>query len=435
MKVLLFSPVSRRSSIARVSGLVALAMRAQGHDVSVVQSEETPDSGLRARGLDGVPVISWKDRQGVLDAAERVDGVVYQIGDHFGFHRGAVEWLPVLPGTVCLHDFYLADLFNAWAQRDRPRAERILATWYGAPARDFFRLASEPDFVAKTAQLAPMTEWISSMAVAVVTHSSWGIDRVLRSCPGPVRVLALPYEPQVADARPRRTRAVGDEFNVLTYGWIVANKRVESVIESIAADPMLRERTTYRIVGPIEPAERDRLEAKAAGLGVRAIITGEVTDEELASALSQADVVCCLRWPTLEAASASTIEALLCAKAVVVVNAGFYAELPDTVVYKISPEREIAELQDRLRAIEAAPDDAAELGDAAAAWARETFQAHRYAVSLLDVVHEATVAGQMLGAAKFAVETLVGWGGADHTVLSEPTIAPLAQIAGAASRW
>jgi hypothetical protein len=57
--------------------------------------------------------------------------VIYQIGDNYDFHGGAIPWLDKLPGVVCLHDFFVAHLFNGWAQSNRQVAEEVLRLWYG----------------------------------------------------------------------------------------------------------------------------------------------------------------------------------------------------------------------------------------------------------------------------------------------------------------
>lgn len=85
----------------------------------------------------------------------------------------------------------------------------------------------------------------------------------------------------------------------------------------------------YRLIGAVEPEVMSSLSALAARLGVNLVISGEVDDNELERAFTESDVISCLRWPALEAASASAIEVLmLYGKAVIVTDTGFYADIP-----------------------------------------------------------------------------------------------------------
>jgi glycosyltransferase involved in cell wall biosynthesis len=426
VKLVIFSPVAVQSAIGRVTGLLVTALADQGHQVVVVRSEDALHLNAPSRAIP-TRIIPWDDARAVSSAAEAADAVVYQVGDNYSFHRGCLEWLPTLPGIVCLHDYFLGDLFNGWAAQRRPEAEALLRAWYGeAAATPYFSHSDSRSFIADTAETAPMTEWIASMARGVVTHSSWGIARVLAACPGPVRVVPLPYDAPGLAPGPRRAAAAGDaDFTVLTVGHANANKRMESVVRAIGSSPRLLETTVYRLVGRIEPDVDVRLSALADGLGVRLSISGELDDKELQEALDEADVVSCLRLPALEAASASTIEAMLCGKAVIVVGTGFYRDLPDDCVRKVSPEREVDDLRTVLESLQADPSLRAALGERAAEWARATFRADGYAESLTQICGDVAAAVPALEAIRFFAETLVRWGASEEWVTSEDIVAPL----------
>jgi glycosyltransferase involved in cell wall biosynthesis len=426
VRLVIFSPTAVPSAIGRVTGLLVAALIDQGHEVVVVRSEDVSHLDSPSRALP-TRIIRWDDADAVSAVAEASDAVIYQIGDFYSYHRGCLEWLPTLPGIVCLHDYFLGDLFNGWAVQHRPEAETILRAWYGeAVASRYFSHSHATSFIAATADASPMTEWVASMAQGVVTHSSWGIARVLAACPGPVRVVPLPYDSPGLAVGPRRTTTAGNaDFRVLTVGHANANKRMESVIRAIGASPRLLETTVYRLVGRIEPAVDVQLSALADGLGARLSISGEVGDTALWEALDQADVVCCLRLPALEAASASTIEAMLYGKAVIVVDTGFYKDLPDDCVRKVSPEREVDDLRRELESLQADPSARAALGERAAEWARATFRADGYAESLTRICADVAAAAPALEASRFFAETLVRWGASEEWVTTEDIVAPL----------
>ena len=427
MRFVMFSPGLTASAIGRMACMITHALRQQGHRVQVVRTEA---ASLRDQPTHdfGDGVVFWHDTGGVSDAIRAADLAIYQIGNHYGFHEGALEWLRSAPGVVCLHDFFLGNLFHSWAERRRPEAEALLRTWYGEEAvRGYFNHHFTEATITAIHDSAPMTEWVASQALGVVTHSSWGIARVVRACGGPVRVVPLAYTPP--PGWPPTGERTDSRFQVLTVGHVNSNKRAESVIRAIAHSETLRSTTTFRLLGAIIPEVRDRLERLARDCGVRLVISGEVSNDELSVALRDADVVCCLRWPNLEAASASTIEAMQCGKAVVVTDTGFYAELPRDGVVRIHPDREVAELRTQLERLHAAPTERAALGERAARWARATFSPDNYARQLSEIALDCLRAAPVIDMVQDAARQLKLWGGQHFLQLPE-ILQPLRALEG-----
>jgi glycosyltransferase involved in cell wall biosynthesis len=387
MNLLVFTPGAKTSAIGRMTSLVTRELVSAGHGVTVVRSETETLLATPSHDFDA-PVLDWTDHARVLGNARAADGIVYAIGDSYGFHRGALEWLPKLPGLICLHDFFLGDLFHGWAQADLSAANAILRTWYGEEsALRFFSHRTVEDFIEGTRQASPMTEWVCAMASGVITHSNWGVERVLSSCAGPVRVVPLAYD---AASLPSTTSDVavneGDRFRVLTVGHINPNKRVAGVIRAIGNSASLCERTTYRLAGSIRPETAQQLTALAKQCHVDLVISGQVDELTLARAFEEADVVSCLRWPSLEAASASAIEAMLYAKPTIVTDTGFYSEIPDACVVKIDAGRELDDLQAALEHLAVNRDARRALGIEARRWAEATFSAPNYAEAIVQMV-------------------------------------------------
>ena len=430
LNLVLFSPLAPSSAIGRVSRLVVDALLEDDHDVVLVRSED--ERLLRVEPVPvRVPVLEWTSRRAVRGAAEAADAVVYQVGNNFEFHRGCLEWLPQLPGLVALHDFFLGGLFHSWAQRHRSEADSILRTWYGADVAATYFAFEGQAFVDATADEAPMTEWIAAMSQGVIAHSSWGMARVLAACPGPVRSVPLPYDaPALPPLSSRDAPRDGAAFNVLTIGHINQNKRVESVIRAIGESEELRSASIYRLVGRIEPAMAEALDTLARESGVRLVISGEVAGDVLREAIAESDVLCSLRLPALESASASTIEAMLYGKAVVVIDTAFYRELPDDVVRKVSPHHEIDDLRRALEALRRDPDARSALGRAAQAWAANTFRADRYARSLVEIATEAAVSDPAVTAGRYFADTLVRWGAPVDWPMTHEIADPLRILAG-----
>lgn len=409
MKFVTFSPMTMSSAIGRVNLLVLEALQAQGHEAVVVRTEDEP--WLRTPHQPcPVPVLCWNDGEAVAAAIRDADQLVYQIGDNHPFHVGAVHWLGIVPGIVCLHDFFIANLFHDWFRGRRDEAGRVLSRWYGeAATTDFYEAASGREMFDKAARLYPMTEWVGAMAQGVISHSRWGMDRVARSCAGPARVAALPYDAPGAwgaNADPRPNGPV----RLLTVGHANPNKRIETVIRVIGANPVLRSRITYRICGAIDPSYALSLAALARALQVELLIGGPTDSQALQQAINEADIVCCLRWPSLEAASASTAEAMLYGKAVIVTDTRFYSELPTDCVRKIAPEQEGEDLGAALEFLCEQPEERVHMGQRARAWAEGHFRPDLYAQHLADMARLCAMAAPSVSMARGFVAQLESWG-------------------------
>jgi len=424
MKFILFSPLATQSAIGRVTSLIAPALTDLGHEITVVRTEQPrllaePPHPCTAR------VIPWTDEAAVRQASGEADALIYQIGNNYDFHCGGLHWLALLPGIVCLHDFVVAHLFAGWADTRQTEAQHALRSWYGeSVARDFFAARDHREFVESASRDHPMTEWICSMAQGVISHSHWGMPRVAQSCGGPVRVVPLPYD---APAAREAVAQAGERgvIQVLTVGHANANKRIESVIRAIGASEALRDRVHYRLCGRIEPHYALELARLARSLGVQLTISGEMESIALQRAMNAADVICCLRWPSLEAASATAIEGLLYGKAVVVTDTGFYSELPDDCVRKISMSDEVPELRIALEQLAAGPSSRHAMALRGQQWAATTFTAANYARQIVETSVLVQAARPALAMTNALTAYMEQWGAAPDLIRATDIVAPL----------
>ncbi|KWZ34502.1 glycosyltransferase [Burkholderia anthina] len=430
MKLLIFTPTIKRSAIGRMASLVVRQLVAQGHEVSVVQTESVRFLDLPTHEFNA-PLIAWNEFTSVQQATASADMCVYQIGNSYDFHEGCLHWISKAPGIVCLHDFYLGHLFYSWAQSHLPEADAVLKNWYGeAIAARFFAYTNGDAFIDATCEDSPMTEWICSMALGVVTHSSWGCDRVLKACSGPVSVSALPYDAPAAQTERHPPHKDCGRVQVLTIGHVNSNKRVESVITAIGASATLRNNITYKLVGHVQPEIVLSLSRMARSHGVNLVIVGEVDDAVLAQTIAESDVVSCLRWPTLEAASASAIEAMLYGKAVICTDAGFYSEIPDEYVLKVSVKNEINDISSSLTALIRDREKIRTIGKKAQLWATDTFSAAAYARSLADMTRRALAAKPVIDACHSISEIAGRWSATIANPLREEDLATLEIFSG-----
>lgn len=351
MRITVVTPTARSSAIGAVSSCLTQDLARNGNEVTVVQAETVPPQVENEHQFPMAPV--HYAAVGVEKLLQQADVVIYQVGNHYANHAGAVYWLYRIPGVVCLHDAFLGNLFAGWAEANWTDAQAVLRRWYGPIVQQkYWDWQAQETFIESTINVAPMTEWICARAIGIFTHSSYFSERIIHACPGPVWSFPLCHakEPVISASTPEEHRVkANDRFTVITFGHIIPNKCVNRAIEAIGTHPELRDVVDYRVVGRISPDYGFALERQARNLRVSLAITGEVTDERLAAELAGADVVLALRWPATELASASVIEALWHGKPTVVTDTGCYAELPDNIVYKITANNTIMFLQKTLR--------------------------------------------------------------------------------------
>ena len=122
----------------------------------------------------------------------------------------------------------------------------------------------------------------------------------------------------------------GDEILLVTIGAVNANRRVDLLIDAVAADPVLARSVNLWAVGPAERAAAAELtgRAEAAGLGGRFKVVGQVSDAALDAVLERADICAALRDPVLEGQSASVLTQMLSSTPVIVYDHAHYAEPP-----------------------------------------------------------------------------------------------------------
>ncbi len=425
MNLLYFTPVSKSSAIGRMNADVVKALMESGHQITVVSTDVKPLDLTSAHEFN-TNVIHWTNQSGVSNKAITCDQLVYHIGDNYGFHVGAIKWINRLPGLTCLHDFYLGNLFYGSYAIDRnyPHYFNIVKQLYGeAIANAYFVPMTAIDRIERTSQSAPMTEWIASLSSAIITHSSWGLDRIVKHFSGPTRVVPLSYlTPYIEmDANP----SIHDKIRILTVGHMNPNKRVHSIIEAISGSPYLKQHTILQLVGPVNADDSNQIKALTDKLGVNISIFGSVDEERLRRFFVDADIACCLRNPTLEAASASTIEAMQYGKAVIVLDHGFYKELPDDCVRKVPVDNEIDGLRHNLEMLCRDHEYRGQLGEKARNYAIQTFRPEQYASHIIEMcglIPKASICRNRVDQATQYYKSMLESWGATNLVLTHPDV-------------
>lgn len=380
------TPLAATSAIGRYSRLVLPYLK-EWLDVEAFAFG--PDE--QGVGRD-VPVRVFETRSQAAASLDDFDIAVYQIGNYWPFHGEIMLTAWDRPGIVVLHDQSLQHLMAGYCfeqLRDPDAYVSLMRDSHGPVAAEQALAAQSglrpPVWETEDAIAYPLTPVMVRNALGVVSHSEFGIRAVRPSYAGPAAVLPLPLAtPAAGGVVPREKLGVSaDALLVITTGHLNPNKRPDEVIRALGRLPEdLRSRVVYALLGPVAPWYAAKLcdEARKAGMADRIRIeAGYVEDSRLHAYIAHADLCVNLRYPNYEAASGSLIEQLLAGKAVVASSTGFFAELPDNVVWRVSTADELAEA---LRTLLSNRGLREELAARGVRFARHTFRADRYAASL-----------------------------------------------------
>jgi glycosyltransferase involved in cell wall biosynthesis len=408
MKIAWVTPLAQRSAIGRVSAAVVSALVAQSHEVTVVRSERDRD-GSDLTHFVSAPTIWWHDAS-PTDIELQNDAIVLNFGDNYIFHAGTLAFVDKVPCIGIFHDFYLYSLFNRWLAHSglgEDVHEREVRYTYGDGACELSSLAWQNTApIERVAQVMPMAEWLGRRCGAALAHSQFYKWRLENSCPGPIAVAPLCYEgPPVTPLSERP----GGPVTITTIGVINPNKCIDTLIRSIVSSAKLRENCCLRLVGSITPVEQGRIEDVCRHTRFNNLsITGEVDDATLVDELNRADILSCLRNPVLEGASASAIEGMKAARPIVVADAGFYAELPDDLVFKVPAEIDLPILTNVLETLVDDENLRRNTGAKAKKWASRRFTIEAYLPILEDLLKEFINAKPLLGVGRRVGQQLAG---------------------------
>lgn len=404
MKIAWYSPYSAASAIGRFSHLVVEQLRQRDVQVTLVRSE-TKSSDMKQQ-----PVFaSDSDLRWAADfdrcsksPIDDCDLVVYNIGDHYENHAYCFHHLKRRAGISILHDFNLHNaLFgfcNATAPTNGSYRDHLIAGYDERLAQRFDKhlsTAHERDWWEKEVCHYPLYRWALRNSTGIVTHADFYRSDVEARIGCPTTVIPLAYNSPCSNTEIAKSASSQDagssnqnRLRLVTVGAVNANKQYDAIIETLANSPRLRRRIEYRIVGPIDATGRRHLDQALSRHATPpdVTITGQVSSEQLRKELASADILSCLRFPALEGASASVIEAMMSSRAVLVNDTGCYSEIPDDLVFHVSTNRLKADLHRQLTAIVDDMSGAESRAAAARAWAIERHSPSTYAESFLSFI-------------------------------------------------
>lgn len=376
-KLLWASPWNPTSAIASFGLEVTRELERLGFQIDILRTEVGD-----ALALESLPTSGQVYCAEALHSAlvlDHYDSVIFNLGNYYAFHGGALPVLKESAPLVILHDAWMGDFLCSWRHAVGPEAWRV------------------DGLIADLGGDASGLTSLCAVASGAIVHGPHYRDQVEAACPGPVASIPLAYT-----FEPIAPPVLGPgRLVIATIGHINPNKRADQVIRAIGMSSRLRSNTVYKLIGPIDGEERRRLLELAKHYHAPTPhFTGWLPDQDLRLMMEGVDVICCLRDPCYEGGSASLVTALLSSRPTLVSDQAHYAELPDHLVMKCAPGREAADVIAHLEWVLDHSEQARAMGEAARDFALVTRSPKTYAEKLLQVLEEAIAVAPSVRAAR-----------------------------------
>jgi glycosyltransferase involved in cell wall biosynthesis len=232
----------------------------------------------------------------------------------------------------------------------------------------------------------PLFQPFVAGALGIVVHSRYARDIILgqSGTVAPVRQLNLPADPGPDPAAARGPSAV---LRFVFCGHVGPNRRLIEFFEAWGAldSPAL---IHLELFGNIRSKRQLLQYAEHFGVAEYLDLRGYVSDTELDQALHCADFAINLRWPTMGEASASQLRYWSAGLPALVSNVGWYSELPDHTVCKISVDNESSDIRRLLEDALAYPGKYRQIGEQGRDYLRRYHAPADYARALAGFVEE-----------------------------------------------
>lgn len=303
-----------------------------------------------------------------VDVPSGFDVAVLNLGNHYPFHGGGLKLLASTPPVTIFHDAEMRDF--EWGLTHA--LGMALPRLPGSAQID--HRGEEFDLVHPESR--PIVQALAGMSCGAVVHSPHYLRSVATACPGATALIPLCYP--VDDVPEQSSRREGP-LRVVIFGIIHPNKQPHRTVRALA---QLRDRfgqIELHLAGAIRQAELEDIQALALQLGVSLpICHGPLPDADLSAVLSDADAICCLRFPVTEGGSASLITALHHGRPVVVARVASYDMVPDDLLFKVSYGEDEQDLAESLAQIFSGSEAALNRAKAAKDWAKTMYGVAHY---------------------------------------------------------
>jgi glycosyltransferase involved in cell wall biosynthesis/2-polyprenyl-3-methyl-5-hydroxy-6-metoxy-1,4-benzoquinol methylase len=324
-------------------------------------------------GNSDLPVANcfdYRKHPSALQKLSRYDAVFYHVGNDYRFHFGTCTVLREYPGIVVFHDYVLEDTFLGRAREVNDfeiyldEMEACHGPAERARAAEFTRRGIAPP-QEDTPLEYPLNLRTARSAEGIIAHSEWSRSRLAKLAPGiPTARIAMPV--RVMNPTLRRAWIQKDPLrrfiSIASFGLITPDKGIDETLRALAS---LKDEFDfhYTLVG----AENNFYDVRDSiirhGMSQHVTITGYLSLEEFQRHIAETDIAINLRGHTVGETSASLCRLMGIGIPAIVSDIGWFAEIPDDCVVKLSPADKFPDLQPRLKTLIADANLRQRLGD------------------------------------------------------------------------
>ncbi|TFE67084.1 glycosyltransferase [Methylacidiphilum caldifontis] len=405
MKIAWFSPLPpKKSGIADFSSNVIPYLR-NVSELSLFVEDYLPLESL----AKGCSVISYVQKNKIdWEVGEKLkdyDLVFFNFSNDFRFHSYAYELLMQFPGIIILHDYVLQFFYAGYYLIEKRRFTGYVEKFkelYSLNLLSAQSLNEGPsailNFLKKIYEdqsilQYPMNEEIVLKSSGVIAHSSFALEKIKASFPmKPAFKLDLPYtlseEKVLLKTKDISFKSFAGNSKkkviVATFGYVLPNKAYESVFKVLQSSSFLQQNVEYWIIGGTFFWYNIHSLIKKYQIKSVVKVFDYQQPDQVIELLSKVDVCIALRAPTMGETSSSLLNMMIMGKPVVVLNVGWYAELPDECVIKIDPCRVEKQLQEVLLETFERPLELKEMGSRAREYVLSYHTPSRYVQQLIE---------------------------------------------------
>lgn len=394
MKLAWVSPYAITSAIGHYSTIVCDALAARDIDVVKVRCDRLSDPHGEFFPYD----IAF---DAFLHAGPGAfDHVIYNVGNELNNHGPLVEdGIP--PGLFVLHDIAYPHLYFAYCERHGQDILASLGTLaeLGIVRSDYAEIYQEmlsaetSDRRLEIMAHLDLVGWVTRNASRLVVHSPKPVAEIRAKTGLQVDHLPLAYWTRADTEKVHKLSPKGSEKLVLsTFGHVVANKRIASLIRAIGSDADIAARWQLRIVGPIIEGDKDSYDQLIAAQPhpVDVCFLGRVDDDEFQRQMRIADFISCLRYPSYESGSATLALAMATNGNVLVSDESSSSSMVQGLATFIHARTEEEDIREALTKMQTGQNYDADKQHRVRVRAREMFDAENYANALIGILKQDT---------------------------------------------
>lgn len=335
MRLAYFSPLNpQRSGISDYSEELLPAFADQAEIDLFVDGYRPANPSI----TDRFRIFDYRQDQSVLQSLTEYDATICQMGNSYRSHSGIYEVASRHPSVIVFHDFALQHFFleRAKALKDfAPYLDELeisAGRYSRLEAADALARGAAPPQYQNPAGF-PMNFGLANCAEGIIVHSEWSRSRLAQIAPG-IPIAKINHHVMEMSGEDNRGALKARELSIASFGFITANKGLETVFRALAAlkpDHQFH----YYLVGEPERSVNVAELVKAYGLSDRVSITGYVDFEELKRRISQTDIGINLRAQTVGETSGSLCRLMGAGVPTIVSDIGWFSEIPGDCVVRI----------------------------------------------------------------------------------------------------